>query len=395
MKKGLVFAVIVLFCCLPFASVLSAGVFSLQQQMSDSEGSTSLSIDDVRTARLNDFSNGVPTESAYGVYHTYQEMTELFQQLAENHSDIMSLESRGKTYQGRDLWMVKLSDNVGVDEDEPEVLLMGVHHGNEKPSYEVLIYFIQYMVESYAKPNTDDDLDGQVNEDPIDGVDNDHDGLIDEDPSEDRVREVLNNTEIYLIPMVNPDGVEAGTRKNCVPNHGYFGLRPMETSVGVDLNRNYGYKWFLFFLFYPRLSQATQFRDRSDVYRGPYSFSENETQAVKTLAEEHDFSICLTYHTYGELVLYPWGYTSRAPPDKPVFVSIGENITAINGYTLDQSIGLYPTLGDATDWLYGVHGVLAYTIELGLSYAPQDPDVVHQMCVIHTGVNLYVCERAE
>ncbi|MCK5259401.1 MAG: hypothetical protein KAJ69_07750, partial [Thermoplasmatales archaeon] len=154
-------------------------------------------------------------------YFTYSEMTNLFHDLKENHSDIMSLTSIGRTYEGRDIWMVKLSDNV--DEDEPGVLLMGAHHGNEKPSFEVLIFFIQHMVENYGKENIDNDRDGQINEDPIDGIDNDGDGLVDEDSSEDRVRDAIDNTQIFLIPMVNPDGVEANSRKNCAPNYGSFG----------------------------------------------------------------------------------------------------------------------------------------------------------------------------
>ncbi len=120
-------------------------------------------------------------------YFTYLEMTDLLHTLQENYSDIMLLESIGTTYEGRNIWMVKLSDNVNEYEDEPGVLLMGSHHGNEKPSFEALIFFIKHMVENYGKENTDDDGDGSLNEDIIDGVDNDGDSLVDEDPSEDRV----------------------------------------------------------------------------------------------------------------------------------------------------------------------------------------------------------------
>ncbi|MCK5258604.1 MAG: hypothetical protein KAJ69_03720, partial [Thermoplasmatales archaeon] len=163
-----------------------------------------------------------PTLSAslYYEYYNYSSMTQLFHELLLNNSDIMSLSSLGKTHEGRDIWVVKFSDNVNEDEDEPGVLFMGAHHGNEKPSFEVLIFFIQYMLENYGKENTDNDNDGQINEDPIDGLDNDNDGLVDEDPSEDRVRNVIDNTQIFLIPMVNPDGVEYidnindGWRKN-------------------------------------------------------------------------------------------------------------------------------------------------------------------------------------
>lgn len=349
----------------------------------------------LRERRLQDFQKDLIIKTELGLYHTYQEMTDLLQDLEENHSDIMSLTSLGTTYEEREIWMVKLSDNVDEDENESEVLLMGAHHGNEKPSYEVLIYFIQHIVENYSKENTDDDGDGQVNEDPIDGVDNDEDGLVDEDPSEDRVRDVTNNTEIYIIPMVNPDGVEAGTRKNRAPNYGPFGFKREITSYGVDLNRNYGYRWFFLFLF-PRYYQgATDYRDNSPVYRGERPFCEAETKAIKQLVKAHDIEICLTYHTYGKLILYPWGYTELPAKDKQLFESIGEDIKKINKYTLSQSVYLYPTIGDACDWLYGRKGIIPYTIELGKSYAPGDPKVVREMCITHVGVNLYVCEKAE
>ena len=78
-------------------------------------------------------------------------------ELYNNNSDIMHLESLDKTYEKRDIWFVKLSDNVSVDEDEPGVLLMGAHHGNEKPSFEVLIYFIKHIIDNYRKKNTDND----------------------------------------------------------------------------------------------------------------------------------------------------------------------------------------------------------------------------------------------
>jgi murein tripeptide amidase MpaA len=174
-------------------------------------------------------------------YYTYDEMTILLQQLAQNHSEFMHLESLGTTFQGRDIWLVKLSDNVADDEAEPEVLLMGAHHGDEKPSFEVLIYFIKYVAEKANMPNTDDDGDGLINEDMFDGIDNDGDGAVDEDPSEDRVRTILNETEIYIIPMVNPDGVEFEWRKNRAPNYGPDGTASYITSYGVDLNRNYGF----------------------------------------------------------------------------------------------------------------------------------------------------------
>ena len=332
-------------------------------------------------------------------YFTYDEMTTLLQDLHDTYPEIMEIQSLGRTYEGRDIWMVKLSDNVDLKEDEPGVLLMGAHHGNEKPSYEILLFFIQHMLENYGKPNTDDDGDGQINEDPIDGADNDDDGQIDEDPSEDRVREVMNTTQIFLIPMVNPDGVEADSRKNCAPNYGPFGLKKEITSYGVNLNRNYGYRWFLYYIFPRRYHFWFNVLDSSFNYRGEHPFSENETIAVRDFVSTQNICLSLSFHTYGEFIFFPWTHTSRRTPDESVFISVGENISRINGYYLylggDYLIPRYGgTLGTSENWLYGERGILSYTIELCRERVPSNPDVVFRVCLTHVGVNLYMCERS-
>ena len=354
------------------------------------------------TSAVGSVNNIETTDETYE-YYTYQKMTDLLQNLSVNHSDIMLLTSLGKTYEGRDIWMVKLSDNVSNDEDEPGILLMGAHHGNEKPSFEVLIYFIEHMVENYGKENIDDDLDGQINEDIIDGFNNDCDGLVDEDPSEDRVRNIINNTQIFVIPMVSPDSVEANTRKNCAPNHGPFGLRKKVTSYGVNLNRNYGYDWCLYQVFPFKYGIFSSFLDSSFNYRGPYPFSENETQGVRNFVDTHNISISLSYHSYGEVMMYPWMHTSLPTPDEELFISIGKNMSKINKYELlkdgfRNKTYLLPrfggTLGTSENWLYGEHGIIAYTMELCKTRAPTDQNLVYDYLVKHVGVNLYACERS-
>lgn len=326
-------------------------------------------------------------------YQSYQQMTSMLQNLSNNNQEIMSLKSIGQTYEGREIWMVKLSDNVNLDEDEPEILLMGAHHGNEKPSYEALIVFIKHMIEYYNTDLTDNDKDGFLNEDIIDGVDNDGDGLIDEDPSESRVKEAIYNTEIFIIPMVNPDGVEANTRKNCAPNYGSFGNSPFIKSYGVDLNRNYGYKWYRWFIQPVKYSVFTkQFNTKSDVYRGEKPFCENETIAISDLVNRHNFTISLSYHTYGEKIVYPWNYKIKRTIDDRLFKTIGKMISDVNSYQLVKGSVFFPNIGNSNDWLYGVHRILAYTIELGKSYAPTEEDILLKIFKIHIGVNLLICE---
>jgi carboxypeptidase T len=355
----------------------------------------SLNVNSITNKNL-EFSNNQIEEY---VYYNYEKMYDLLFDLEKNYSEIMSLTSIGKTYQGRDILLVKISDNVNINEDEPKVLFMGAHHGNEKPSYEILIYFIKYVLETYEIENSNNTPERLLNEDLIYNLDNQAEGLVDKDLSVKRVREIVNNTEIFIIPMVNPDGVEANSRKNCVPNHGPFGLNKEITSYGVNLNRNYGYDWILYKLFPFRFNFFINAVDSSFNYRGPYPFSENETKAIKNFVESQEIKISLSYHTYGEVIFYPWCHTTKQAPDEELYISIGENISKINKYRL--IIGSTPiiprlggTLGTSENWLYGSQGIIAYTIELCKIRAPKDPNVVSELCNNHVGVNLYVCEIA-
>jgi carboxypeptidase T len=302
-------------------------------------------------------------------YYNYQKMTELLQNLQSQNSDIMKLESYGKTYEGREIWLVKISDNVNLDEKEPGVLFMGAHHGNEKPSYEALLFFIKYVLDNYTKEN--------------------------------RVRNVVDNTQIFVIPMVNPDGVEYSLnteewRKNREPNYDDSGNI---ISFGVDLNRNYDFKWD-FLKIFPSLYGGRWIASPDSFgYRGEAPFSENETTAVKNFVEQHLINISLSYHTYGEFITYPWTDNSGRTPDEELFVSVGEGICSINNYELYGTRNtMIPrpggTLGTSENWLYGTQGILSFTIEICNTRTPTNPATVYQYCSTHVKVNLYVCERA-
>ncbi len=332
-------------------------------------------------------------------YHTYQKMTDELGSLAAMNTDIMTVESLGTSYEGREIWLVELTNQEIHPDDKSAVLLMGAHHGNEKPSFEILIYFINHIAEFAKKPNTDDDGDGLLNEDIIDRFDNDGDGLIDEDPSEQRVRDILNDTIFYVIPMVNPDGVEADSRKNRAPNYGPYGHASEITSYGVNLNRNYAFGWFLYYLFPINYHLAYNSLDSGFNYRGEHPFSEEETQAVKQFVDSHPIDISISFHSYGEFVIYPWMHTSLPAPDEELFISIGQNITRINGYYLyvgnNYVIPRFGgTIGTSENWLYAEHGIMSYTVELCQTRAPTNPVIVEDLCVTHVGVNLYLAERS-
>lgn len=320
------------------------------------------------------------------IYYSYDQLTDLLEQLQSHYPDIFFYHSIGKTYQSRGIWLAKISDNVTIDEDEPEILFMGGVHGHEKPGYQVVIYTIKSILENYSAYNVNQSFTA-------------------------RIRSIINNTELYFMPMVNPDGVEANCRKNQRPNDCLFGNNFFR---GVDINRNFGYKWEEFnkhpfkyaFGTFPYSLKRTNvmypFLDFKSIngrgyYRGPYPFSENESRAVKQFIENSSIKINIDYHTTGEKITYPWSWTHDPPPDENTFLSIGENISKINGYKIIQGSKWYYILGCSKDWLYAEHGVFSFVIELCNSSgpsAPQDKELILNLCKKHLLVNLYVAERA-
>ena len=138
-------------------------------------------------------------------------------------------------------------------------------------------------------------------------------------------------------------------------------------SFGVDPNRNYGYMWGTLNV------NTSSHVPQDETYVGPRAFSEPEVRAVRNLVAVELFSGVLTYHSYSQLILYPWGYTSNPivdPIDRGDMQQVAEKmkglIHSVHGktYTPEQASTLYPTAGDTTDWTYGEYGIWSLTIEL-------------------------------
>jgi carboxypeptidase T len=278
--------------------------------------------------------NGGPTDPTAGLYHTYAEIESELQALANNHPAISRVTSIGKSLDQRELWAIKISDNVNQDEEEPVVVFLGAHHAREWISVDVPFLIAKYLVENYTT-----------------------------DPS---IAQLVNGSEIWIVPMVNPDGHQYSVmtdrlwRKNR-RNNG-------DGSFGVDLNRNYGYQWG---------GLGSSGDTFSEIYRGPAPFSEPETQALRTFLEQQAPKALISYHSYSQLVLYPWGYTNSPAPHKALLdslaVAMAHKIRSVHGvnYTPGQSSTLYLASGDTTDWLYALLGTPSYTIELRpVSYSP-------------------------
>jgi len=177
--------------------------------------------------------DGILEESNFTTYYDYNSMTEYLQFLQETRPDIVKLWSIGRTYEGRDIWCMKVSDNPDLEDDggpiiEDNVLLVGAHHGNEWISYEVPLFVLSFLVENYGR-DTDN---GSI------------------------ATFIVDNREVYFIPILNADGVqyahetERGWRKNREPNYlsefspgGIITPDLVPVSYGVDINRNYGWAW--------------------------------------------------------------------------------------------------------------------------------------------------------
>ncbi len=262
-----------------------------------------------------------------GIYHNYTELTEELKKIAAENTDIMELTSIGKSVEGRDLWHVRISTDLEHSHEKPAAIYLGGHHAREHLSIDVPLHLMKKYIESYRA-------------------------------GDQRIVRLMQSREIHIIPMVNPDGAEYDIstgnyrlwRKNRRNNGG---------SWGVDLNRNYGFKWG---------TGGSSSTPQQDTYMGPAPFSEPETQAVKAFVESQtNATVLLTFHSFSELILYPWGHKYDPISDMKdlnVYRTMANKMSEWNKYTPEQSSSLYITSGDTTDWAYGQQKIFAFTFEL-------------------------------
>ena len=274
-------------------------------------------------------------------YHDYPEMVAAIQAVEAAHPTIVDLFSIGKSYAGRDIWAAKVSDNVGTDENEPEVMFVAAHHADEHLSVEQALYLFKELANDYG--------------------------------SDSRVTTLVNTREIWIIFMLNPDGAQfditgdpyRNWRKNRQPNAG-------STHVGTDLNRNYGYKW--------ACCGGSSNNTASKTYHGPSAFSAPETRAMRdfvnsrVIGGRQQIRTQVSLHTNGQLVLYPYAYTTAnvtgvmTSTDHNNFVAMARAMADTNGYVIRQSGNWYISDGDEEDWMYATQRIFAFTIEL---YPPE------------------------
>ncbi|WP_381802316.1 M14 family metallopeptidase [Streptomyces niveus] len=275
--------------------------------------------------------------SADSRYHNYAEMNAEIDQRIAAHPNLISKRVIGKSYQGRDIIAVKISDNVATDENEPEVLFTHHQHAREHLTVEMALYLIRELGDSYG--------------------------------TDSRVTNAVNNREIWIVPDVNPDGGEydiatgsyRSWRLNRQPNSG-------SSAIGTDLNRNWAFQW--------GCCGGSSGTPGSETYRGPRAESAPEVKVVADFARSRvvggrqQLKAAIDFHTYSELVLWPYGYTraDTAPgmtiDDRNAFAAVGGKMAASNGYTAEQASDLYITDGSIDDWLWGNQKIFAYTFEM-------------------------------
>ncbi|MFD6313838.1 M14 family metallopeptidase [Streptomyces nigra] len=284
--------------------------------------------DDVR---LYDFPSGDSR------YHNYAEMTAEINTAVAAHPSLVSRRVIGTSYQGRDIVALKISDNVGTDEAEPEVLFTHHQHAREHLTVEMALYLLRELTSGYG--------------------------------SDARITGLVNSREIWIVPDLNPDGGEydiatgsyRSWRKNRQPNSG-------SSAVGTDLNRNWAYRW--------GCCGGSSGSASSETYRGARAESAPEVKVVadfvrgRVVGGKQQITAGIDFHTYSELVLWPFGYTysdtttGMTADDRNAFAAVGRKMAASNGYTPEQASDLYITDGSIDDWLWGDQRIFSYTFEM-------------------------------
>lgn len=277
-------------------------------------------------------------------FFTYDEMLTHLDFMSTNFNQIITVRQEigtFRTHEDRPIFWIKISDNPNFNDDgEPEMLYTALHHAREPMSMSQLIFYMYYLLENYG---------------------------IDED-----VTNLVNNTELYFIPCLNPDGYNYNQetnpngfgfwRKNMKDNDGDFDFSP--AFDGVDLNRNYGYEWGYD-------DDGSSPNISSNTYRGTEGFSEPETRAMKYFCENHEFSFCLNYHSFSNVLIYPWAFNATVTEDDLLYKAFSQVMTRDNKYpygTITETLG-YIGNGGSDDWLHGEQDtknkIFSFTPEVG------------------------------
>ncbi len=303
-----------------------------------------------------------------GGFHTYDELLDDLDAMHALFPDLISPKQQigsTLTIEGRPVYWVRISSNPEVTQDKPRVLYTALTHAREPASMQQMLFQMWYILENYET-----------------------------DPE---IQYLVDHTEMYFVPCVNPDGYIYCETTH--PDGGSMHRKNMRVnsngSIGVDLNRNFGYMWG-----YDNSGSSPN--PSAQTYRGTGPFSEPETQLQKEFAEEYNFILALNNHTFSDLLIYPWGYNDQLTPDGDIFIEYAKVMTRENGYiygTCYETLNYFAN-GVSDDWFYGEQTTkdktFAFTPEAG---KPSDgfwPAVhrIEEICAGHTHMNLSLARLA-
>jgi hypothetical protein len=303
-----------------------------------------MEIDEARTKKLN----GPLSIPGYPCYRTVEETQATLNQLVTEYPTLATLTDIGDSWDkfmfggnpGYNIWRLKIT-NQAIPGPKPTFYLMAEIHAREYATAELATRFAEYLLDNYGT-------------DPV-------------------ITFFVDYYTIDVVPMANPDGrkiAETGDywRKNVDNDDGCND----PSSWGVDLNRNYSFKW--------ACCGGSDSYPCGETYHGPSAGSEPETQAIQSdvlsifpdqrgpgdtdPAPDNATGLFLTLHSAAALVLWPWGWTGTDAPNGPALQTIGQKLATYNSYTPQQSNDLYTTDGTTDDWTYGALGVASFTFEL-------------------------------
>ena len=309
-----------------------------------------------------------------GGYLTYKEMLKELDDMKTLYPNLITSKAAISTFataQGRPIQYVKISDNPSTNESaiENQVLYTAMHHAREPSSLQQTIFYMWYLLENYE--------------------------------TNAEIKSIVDNTELYFVPCLNPDGYIFNESNNSKGGGMWRkNRRPNDKNTGVDLNRNYSYitsngdeTW----------NTAGTSGPSGDTYAGSTPFSEPETQALRWLVEQNDFKVALNAHSYGDLLLFPYGYgRNKHSPEHEIFKSVSEFMVSDNNFNNVISSELYPAAGNSDDFMYGMvrkvdggtrNKIYAMTPEIGNSFW-LPASAIESMCKTMMFTNLSAAQVA-
>ncbi len=251
-------------------------------------------------------------------FRDYRAISERLHELAAFAPERASVHGIGSSLDGRTIWALRIGNRSGTP-----MLVNGTLHAREWIAAMVSTCVADRLVRDY-----------------------------DRDP---RVRAFVDRTNLWVVPVVNPDGYQYSWSTN------RYWRKNRRAPHGVDLNRNFSVAWG---------GSGSSNNKAAQNYRGEYAFSEPESIAIRDLAKRERIALHIDFHSYGQMLLYPWDYTGKPTKDHARYGAIGDAMASAmfashkQRYRLLQGVELYPSAGTASDWAYGEAEALSYTIEL-------------------------------